>query len=60
MPEYVHDVLNMMLLHDTFTIDGVEYVKVGEYAPNWRKSSEKAGVIVQIAKAQQNMFNTYS
>jgi hypothetical protein len=60
LPAYVHSAVNMMLLCDTFTIDGVEYVKVGEYAPNWRKSSAKAPVIVTIAKATQNRFNTYS
>jgi|DEB0MinimDraft_6_1074348.scaffolds.fasta_scaffold01325_3 hypothetical protein len=60
LPAYVHSAVNMMLLCDTFTIDGVEYVKVGEYAPNWRKSSAKAPVIVTIAKATQNRFNTFS
>lgn len=59
VPAYVHSAINMMLLCDTFTIDGVEYVRAGEYAPNWRKSSAKAPVIVNIAKATQNRFNTF-
>jgi hypothetical protein len=60
VPEYMHSVINMMMNMDSFMIDGVEYVRVGEYAPNWRKSSAKAPVIVQVAKKTQNRYNTYS
>lgn len=60
VPEGIHDWLHMAMLHDTFMIDGVEYVRVGEYAPNWRKSSQKAPVIVQVAKKTQKRFNTFS
>ena len=60
VPEGIHDWLHMAMLHDTFMIDGVEYVRVGEYAPNWRKSSAKAPVIVQVAKKTQKRFNTFS
>jgi hypothetical protein len=60
VPEGIHDWLHAAMLLDSFMIDGVEYVRVGEYAPNWRKSSAKAPVIVQVAKKTQNRYNTYS
>jgi len=59
IPAYMHKVVNMMLLCDTFTIDGVEYVRAGDYSPNWRKSSMKAPVIVLVSKASQDRFNTF-
>lgn len=59
VPEGVHDALHAMMRLNNFQIDGVRYNMVGEYSPNWRKSSAKAPVIVQIAKAQQDRFNTF-
>lgn len=60
IPEAVHDTLRIILLTDTLQIDAVDYIKVeGEYAPNWRKSSVKAPVIVEIAEKTQDTTNTY-
>lgn len=39
-PDYIHDCVRHLRLHDTFTIDGTEYIKVGSYELNRRKTSE--------------------
>lgn len=39
-PDYIHDCIRHLRLHDTFTIDGTEYIKTGGYELNRRKSSD--------------------
>jgi hypothetical protein len=53
MPEYLHDALAIGLDHDTFMIDGVEYVnEETEYTPKWRNSSQLSPVEVVVIKDQ--------
>ena len=57
-PEYIHNAIAVALSHDTFTVDGVEYVSVEEaYQPANRKSSVLASVIVELTKKVQNLIN---
>jgi hypothetical protein len=53
MPEYLHDALAIGLDHDSFMIDGVEYVnEETEYTPKWRNSSHLAPSEVVVIKDQ--------
>ncbi len=58
MPVYLHDALSIGIEHDTFEVDGQEYVnEESEYTPKWRKSSQLAPVDVLIVK-DQNLKNS--
>lgn len=58
MPEYLHRSLDIGVEHDTFTIDNVAYVnEEDEYAPNWRRSSLLASVIVSVKEKVQFLEN---
>lgn len=58
IPEYLHDAVSIGIEHDTFTIDGVEYINEEvEYSPVWRKSSLLAPVEIEVRKKEQNLIN---
>lgn len=58
VPEYVHDMLSLFLVHDTMQIDGVTYVKgEGDYEPVWRRTSQLAPIILEVQKGTQNNEN---
>lgn len=62
VPQGVHDWLELALCSQSLTleINGVSksFVKVaGDYAPNWRKTSANAPVIVEIMESQQTPPN---
>lgn len=57
LPEWIHDALRLGLIHQTFKIDDVEYVKQeGDYEPIWNESLD-APVIVEVGKASQVAAN---
>lgn len=57
VPEYVHDWLSVALSCETvnITVNGTtkQYNKIGDYIPDWRKSSPDAPCIVEIQEADQ-------
>ena len=58
LPEWIHDALRLGVIHQTFTIDSVNYVKQeGDYEPIWDRSSVDAPVILEMAKASQVAAN---
>jgi len=58
VPEYIHDMLSLFLVHDTMQIDGVTYVKgEGDYEPVWRRTSQLAPIILEVQKGTQNNEN---
>lgn len=58
LPEWVHDALRLGVIHQTLTVDAVEYVKQeGDYEPIWDRSSVDAPVILEMAKASQVAAN---
>lgn len=57
-PVYVHEALMIGIDHDSFKIDGTEYiVDSEEYEPSWRKSSDKAPVELEVRKKSENLIN---
>ena len=58
-PEYVHDFFRLTWIHDTVTIETVNYTKEeGDYEPNWRKSSLLAPVELQVRENGQDNENS--
>lgn len=62
MPEAMHDMLSLMIIHQTFTItiDGVEreFVKrPGSLSPIWDKRTGDAPVTIELAEKTQDYFN---
>ena len=58
LPEEIHDALRLAVIHQTFTIDAVNYVKQeGDYEPLWDRSSLLSPVILEFAKASQVAAN---
>jgi len=58
VPEYIHNMVSIMLVHDTFQIDGTTYVKgEGDYEPVWRRTSQLAPCIYEVQKGTQNNEN---
>lgn len=58
IPEYLHDALSIGIEHDTFTINGTEYInEETEYSPSWRKSTTLAPVEIEVRKKSQNLIN---
>lgn len=51
LPEPLHRALAKGLAHDSFVVDGVQYVWAdGEYQPAWKKSTDSASVVVRLIK----------
>lgn len=58
MPEYLHDAFRLAWIHDTVTIEAVNYTKEeGDYEPNWRKSSLLAPVLLDVRQNGQDNEN---
>lgn len=60
IPEYLHDAIRLGVVHDSFYINDVKYVKVeGSYTPDWDvPNTLLAPVIVKVAEAVQNTTNS--
>lgn len=58
-PEYIHDCIRHMRLHDIFKIDGTEYVRSGEYGFKPRKTSKLAQASFNV-KDKTGIANNYS
>lgn len=59
MPEYLHDAFRLAWIHDTTTIETVNYTKEeGDYEPNWRKSSLLAPVVLDVRENGQDNENS--
>lgn len=59
LPEYMHDALRLGVVHDSFTVNGVEYTKGdGGYSPDWdTPNSLLAPVIVKLREKYQDTKN---
>lgn len=62
IPEALHDIISLMLMHQhfTITIDGeeVEFVKrPGGLTPNWVKQTADAPFIVEVTEKTQDYYN---
>lgn len=59
VPEYIHDALRLGVVHDSFTVNGVEYSKEpGSYSPDWdTPNSLLAPVIVKLREKSQDTRN---
>jgi len=51
-PEYIHDCVRHLRLHDTFTIDGSEFIKVSGYDLNRRKTSDNKQATFTVKEKQ--------
>jgi hypothetical protein len=59
IPEYLHDALAIGINHDSFKIEGVEYVfEETDISPQWRNSSNLAPVLLRVIKKSQNLINS--
>jgi hypothetical protein len=56
-PEYVHSCLRLLRLHDIFQVDGVEYVRTGDYGLKTRKSSDLLQANFNVKPAQGLLAN---
>ena len=57
IPEFMHDALSSGMMHDTFSIDSIQYVKrEGEYSPDWERFAD-ASVAVELIKASELTVN---
>ena len=60
LPDYVHAALAVARRHSVFTIDGVDFVCAeGDYAPNWRNSSQFAPVQFEAFDQSFDGVSTY-
>lgn len=59
VPDYIHDALRLGVVHDEFTVNGVEYSKAdGGYSPDWdTPNSLLAPVIVKLREKYQDTRN---
>lgn len=59
VPAYIHDALRLGIVHDEFTVNGVEYTKGdGGYSPDWdTPNSFLAPVIVKLREKYQDTRN---
>lgn len=59
LPTYIHDALRIGVVHDLFTVNGVEYTKgEGGYSPDWdTPNSLLAPVIVKLREKFQDTKN---
>ena len=59
MPDYMHDLLAMVMEMDTVTINGVLFIKTdADYSPDWATESLMAPVIVELEQQTQTVTNT--
>jgi hypothetical protein len=60
LPYYIHAALAVARRHSEFTIDGVPFVCAeGDYAPNWRRSSQYAPVEFEAFDQSFDGVSTY-
>lgn len=60
LPDYIHAALAVARRHSVFTIDGVDFVCAeGDYAPNWRNSSQFAPVQFEAFDQSFDGVSTY-
>lgn len=59
-PEFIHDALAKALCHDTFSIDGVEYVNEDGYEPDWAENLLLAQAKIPIIKKDAGNTETNS
>ncbi len=59
VPEYIHDALRLGIVHDSFTVNLVEYTKSdGGYSPDWETpQSFLAPVVVRLRERVQDTKN---
>lgn len=59
VPAYIHDALRLGVVHDEFTVNGVDYAKAeGGYSPDWdTPNTLLAPVIVKLREKYQNTKN---
>lgn len=59
VPEYIHDALRLGVVHDNFTVNGVQYSKGdGGYSPDWdTPNSLMAPVVVKLRESLQDTKN---
>lgn len=58
-PRYIHEAIQLGLDHDSFFINGIQYIfEDTSYDPAWRKSSQLAPVEVNVVKNGQNLVNS--
>jgi len=59
VPEYIHDALRLGVIHDTFNIEGEQYIKLeGDYEPEWRNSSLTAPITIEVTPQTEDMQNS--
>jgi len=52
----VHQSVAVGLMHRNFYINGVQYVKIGEYEPDYSDDAEIAPCTVEVAKRDQRFI----
>ncbi len=57
LPEYLVEALGIGTAHDSFTIEGVEYVAPENIETSWRNSSETTPVKVVVRKKRESLIN---
>ncbi len=51
-----HQAIAVGLMHRNFYVNGVQYVKIGEYEPDYSEAAEIAPCIVEVAKKDQRFI----
>lgn len=57
--EHAHDLLSILRLHDTFTIDAVEYIPSSDYELRTRKTSDNSQAVF-LVKEKTGISSNYS
>lgn len=59
MPDYMHDVLALVMEMDSVEINGVQYIKTdSDYSPDYANESDNSPVIVELEEKTQTVTNT--
>jgi hypothetical protein len=56
VPPFVHEYLSVAMMHRTFKINGVEYVALEQYNPDYSDDHEAARAIVKVAQRNQKFL----